>query len=165
MCKKLRVCLKIRFLRSEKFCYPRIIFSHIVNNKFEHQINNDDNIFKPKNHHDYIVYNDDNEYESDEDGEYEETLEEGIPCEPPHDKEYYKHQNNRYACPKVILETVEQESEEGTTIKYFSQKSKVNEKEDFHSVKLNNNSLAQIPVDSSINNERSQAILKSSFGK
>ena len=64
-----------------------------------------------------------------------------------------------------IRRTVEQESEEGTTIKYLSQKSKVNEKEDFHSVKLNNNSLAQIPVDSSLNNERSQAILKSPPGK
>ena len=130
------------------------------------QVNNDKSvIYKPKNHYDYIVYNDDNEDESDEDGEYEETLEEGIPCEPPYDKEYYKHQNNRYACPKVILETVEQESEEGTTIKYFSQKSKANEKEDFHSVRLNNNSLAQIPVDSSLQNGKSQTIVKSSYGK
>lgn len=54
------------------------------------------------------------ESEEDEDGEYEEDLEEGVPYGEIDNYDLYSQQqrNNRYARPQVILETVEQESDE-----------------------------------------------------
>ena len=60
-------------------------------------------------------YNDEGESYDDDDGEYEEDIEEGVPYHPEIDSnELYSKQskNNRYARPQVILETVEQESDE-----------------------------------------------------
>lgn len=70
--------------------------------------------YPQQNEEEYDQEEEEESYE-DEDGEYEEDIEEGVPCESDIDNnEFYPQQqkNNRYACPQVILETVEQESDE-----------------------------------------------------
>lgn len=82
----------------------------------------------------------------DEDGEYDDDIEEGVPCNPAYDQEFYaQHQrNNRYACPQVILETVETES--------------VKDKEETQSpvFTLNKNNMSQNVMNSPLNKPNSR---------
>jgi hypothetical protein len=132
-------------------------------------------------------YNDEGESYDDDDGEYEEDIEEGVPYHPEIDSnELYSKQskNNRYARPQVILETVEQESDEckssicdstnyisqqklfnkdkqgskPPSLRYSSQNEKPNEV--VNSVKIANKVLNQSPLQCKIRNERSEHRLK-----
>lgn len=132
-------------------------------------------------------YNDEGESYDEDDGEYEEDIEEGVPYHPEIDSnELYSKQskNNRYARPQVILETVEQESDEckssicdstnyisqqklfnkdkqgskPPSLRYFSQNEKPNEV--VSSVKFANKVLNQSPLQCKIKNERSEYRLK-----
>ena len=134
----------------------------------------------------------DNGQEGDtEEGEYDEDIEEGIPWESEGEFLYQHQKNNRYACPQVILETVEQESEEcksseyesaqytsqpkifpknqnvskPPSMRYFSQGNKSEGNNLMNSVQIKDKELNQSPFHASIKHEMSQQMVTSPLNK
>lgn len=152
--------------------------SSLINPQINHQIYNED-------------WEDLEESYEEEDGEYDEDLEEGVPYEAELDNyELYSKQqrNNRYERPQVILETVEQESDEyrssiGESTNYVSQQNKLfnkekqaskppsmryhsqreNQNEVGQSVQVQNRKLNQSPTQYEIHKDRSEQIVHSSL--
>ena len=161
--------------------------SEKINNNSILLMNNDE-----EQNSDYEPINEnDNEQEGDNEGEYDEDIEEGIPCESEGEFCYQQQTNNRYACPQVILETVEQESEEWKSseyesanyisqpkifpknqqvskppsMRYFSQGNRSEGNNLMNSVQVKDQQLNQSPFHASIKHEMSQQMINSPLNK